>query len=385
MFRLLTFLVLLASISVDTLCAEDELVLRDPKQAKPEFLVLHNGRVVKGRLIPGPGGYDVVLPAGRLFVPAVQIRFAANSMDDAYQKMKDSVVERTPATHLELARWCLTNQLPTKARREILDALHLDPYSQTASRMLEDLVREQKRASVTVTRNDADGAAQDSDDDMLLTDRRSLGGLPAHLAQTFTRRIQPIVASKCGNAGCHGGNRTSFVVSPIRTRSTAHLAEQNLAAILKQIDLREPLKSPLLRAAEGAHGGSRTLLFSGRSGRTQMQLLRKWVYDTARELNPESALSGHISATPSTPSTTLTESGGDQAATPASLESLRGDEGRSDSEFLTAANIAARHDDFDPGEFNRRFHKASDSLSPNTIQNTKETPRPAGAMRKEPL
>ena len=142
---------LLLSVSVGRsfLHAADELALRSEQQAEEKLLVLLNGRVVSGQLSPRVGGYDVVLPAGRMFVSSQQIRFQADNMDDAYLRMRETLPEFTPNTHLELARWCLANNLPSRARREALDALHLDPHQADAQRMLEALVREENRIQRT--------------------------------------------------------------------------------------------------------------------------------------------------------------------------------------------------------------------------------------------
>ena len=68
-----------------TASSDDQLPLRAGSGLENRFLVLVTGRVVKGELVPRPGGYDVNLPVGRMFVPSSQIRFTATSMDDAYQ------------------------------------------------------------------------------------------------------------------------------------------------------------------------------------------------------------------------------------------------------------------------------------------------------------
>lgn len=348
MCRMSRFIAFISLLTVTAFAAADEeLSLRAVQAGKPQFLVLDSGRIVHGQLTPRPGGYDVRRATGQLFVPSQQIRFAAKSMDDAYQKMRDSIPDLTPQTHLEMARWCLTNRMQGKARREVLDALHLDPYNDSARQMLEDIIRNEERVSISVGQDDATKTS------MLEAspDRRSLGGLPVEAAQTFTRRIQPLISNKCSNARCHGGNRSSFVITPMRTNSTSHVAEINLAAVLNQIDLAEPLKSPLLKIPESPHGGSSQLLFSGRSGRIQTQLLQSWVLDVARELSPDSeTLTRSISGDASVATGNGHVAPSDPAATDTAADF------DADQQFLVKARAATRHDEFDPSQFNRRFH-----------------------------
>ena len=85
----------------DFVRSDDELVLRNSKSSSNDFIVLRTGRVVRGKLTPRQGGYDIKLPTGRMFVASDQVRFRASTMTDAYQRMRDSLPQLTPETHLE--------------------------------------------------------------------------------------------------------------------------------------------------------------------------------------------------------------------------------------------------------------------------------------------
>ena len=108
----------------------------------PKMLVMVDGTVLEGRFTPRPDGYDMTTRAGRMFIGSDQVRFTALDLADAYQRMQETFSERTPENHMVLARWCLTNKLTTEARREVLDALRLDPNRGDARRMLAMLVSE---------------------------------------------------------------------------------------------------------------------------------------------------------------------------------------------------------------------------------------------------
>lgn len=367
-FRIITVLSACACAAGLSACADD-LKLKAPDGQDNLMLVLQTGRIVQGELIPRPGGYDVVLPAGRMFVPSRQIRFTAHSMDDAYLGMRASIAEFTPDAHLSLARWCLNNRLTSRARSEILDALKLDPYRDDARRMLENLVREQQK----VIQEDRNDEPEPTMIERRYADRRSLGGLPGDLAIQFTQRIQPLVIARCGDARCHStagrlsANR-AFRLEPTLRRPTPAITEQNLAAVLRQIDLDHPANSPLLAAAHGLHGGNSRPTFSNRTGGRQRQILQEWVLATAE------ALGGARAGTPTLPiaaATAQTVSGrtenhsdASSKMTPASQTNFvdtdpsgtRRAGSEVETEFVRTAEAATRSDAFDPKIFNQRFH-----------------------------
>ncbi len=358
---MLRLVILVAIFALNgNLLSSDELPLREKADNEHTLLVLNSGRVVSGQLTPRTGGYDVQLPAGRMFVASEQVRFQARNMDDAYRLMRSSLRERTPNTHMELAKWCLANRMPEKARSEVLDALHLDPNRDEAKRMLEALVREQHRATPRqVPRNgrtSIDKVALNNPG--MMPERRSLGGLPKSLARTFTKTVQPIVVNKCGNARCHGARQHTFAVVSIRSGSTSRIAEQNLAAVLNQIDMANPAQSPLLNATRGAHGGARDLLFSGQSGGRQAEALRKWVADVAREISPSSVRPARDTRADQSKTTDVTAT---DFALPGeeTVDSLKRHRTVQNRKFVRDAVVATRHDDFDPNIFNRRYHKST--------------------------
>ncbi|MDG1895902.1 MAG: hypothetical protein P8J37_13430 [Fuerstiella sp.] len=359
MLRLIS---LIAFVTLNgTPLSSDELPLRRNTGQKQTLLVLNSGRVVSGQLTPRTGGYDVQLPAGRMFVGSQQVRLQAHSMDDAYRRMRSSLNEHTPNTHMELAKWCLANKMSTQARSEVLDALHLDPNRDDAKRMLEALMREQHRASTgtdprqTIQNGHRSYNSVTLVHPSIMPERRSLGGLPKSLAKTFSQTVQPIVVNKCGNARCHGVGQNTFTVFPINGGSTSRIAEQNLAAMLNQIDLENPSQSPLLQATKGNHGNSRRMVFAGQTGGRQAATLRTWVTDVAREISPSSAAFETQVDQPTTGTTAA-----DSPTPRALMQSTPGGHRAAEKEtFVRDAVVATRHDEFNPELFNQRYHKST--------------------------
>ena len=341
--------------------AAQELSLRDsdaPDPSRQGVLVLHTGNVVKGELTPRPGGYEVKLPNGQMLVAAGNIKFAARDMDDAYRRMRSSFETLSPDVHLRLARWCLSHHLEAAARRETLDALHLDPNRQDAKGILESLARRERQQTESARKP---MNLQQAVAESMVTDRLSLGGLPAEQARQFTLRIQPIMINKC--AQCHAGQKTDFRLVRYGRIMKPRISEQNLAAVLSQVDLESPDRSPLLVHALKMHGGSRRPGFPGRSGSLQLDLLRTWVRNVALHLEPTLA-----SSAPASSRTTVSQVNPEQLP--------------AEQKFLYDARAAARRDDFDPSAFNRRYHSGPQAtgVTPSLNPTAKEQ---APIQRKE--
>lgn len=316
------------------------------------ILVLVDGNVLSGNYLPRPDGYDVEVAGGRVFVNSQRVRIVANDLQDAYERMREAYTALTPEIHMELARWCLRNNMPDNAQREVLDALNLDPNRGDARRMLENLLEKsspQFSEFPPLTRTSVPK-----------TEVRSLAGLSRSVAQDFTRHVQPLLMNKCANSGCHGGSSiSSFKLASAHRGTSPLIAEQNLAAVLKQIDLSDPDASPLLSAMQGAHGDLRSPIFRGRSGAMQMDALRSWVATVANDIAPRSnyeteEIGSRIALVSSE---TVEES---DPAVPSRRGSVpHGRElttAETDAEFLRDAARAHVRDAFDPSVFNKRFH-----------------------------
>lgn len=328
-----------------------------------QLLVLVDGKVVRGRLTPRPDGYDVATTAGRMFISSDRVRFTAHDLDEACQLMRETQATQTPEGHMELARWCLANKLPDDARRELLDALRLDPNRGDAMRLLATLESRPESAaptrSATIMSNGRHSASSP-------IESRSLAGLSRNLAQDFTRRIQPLMMNKCATSGCHGPSSTSgFQLQSAHHGSSATVAERNLAALLRQIDLTNPDQSPLLTMADEQHGQQSAPAFRGRAGALTRQNLRSWVMSVAEDIGPKPgpAETGTRSAR-IRPATIMQNH--DASATgeleAGAEQSLHVPHGRlvstaeTDRQFVARARRSLAADQFSPDEFNRLHH-----------------------------
>lgn len=389
--RRATLLMLLAA-SCQLVAAQNDSVLDEPQGQAPKdskFLVLVDGQIVTGRVTPRPDGYDVQVAAGRMFIDSDRVRFQAASLPDAYDRMRDSILELTPASHLDLARWCLENRLHTQARREVLDALNLDPNREDARRMLRALEHVGERTNVRNTGTGLTEYASLAEFQRPEIESRSLAGLSRSIAHSFVRDVQPLLMNKCANSGCHGnGTKSQFQIVSTHRGSTPAIAERNLAAVLKQIDFSRPLKSPLLELSEKSHGNMPASAFQGRSGAIQMRVLQTWVMQAAHDIAPDAVVT---LADPRSGATKISESqiqqvtAREESATsanlPRTMQNVSGNPharqlttGETDARFLRDAEYANRQDAFSPDEFNRRYHgSATKSTSIQSATASRQT------------
>lgn len=364
---------LLSAMILPALSSEaDDQVVSPVAAAKSaeRVLVLMDGKVVMGNITPRDDGYDIELLAGRRFVPSQLVRFQASSLDNAYCRMRQSIPELTPNHHVELANWCAANGLHDHARRELLDALHLDPHRGEAKRMLQALLNRQSGTQDFVSNSDAGYSAAGSTavqsaapqtfnpaaaQGSTSAERRSLGGFSKPIAKAFVQNIQPLLANKCATGGCHGSRDRNFAMVSIRPVSTPSIAERNLASVLKQIDLNAPESSPLLQAAMGNHASHTEPILMGRTGQTQIEIIRGWVFAVAGELSPveKQPLLTQLSRD------TLTAAPRRQTADAAYEQSVHGQTvtyAESDRRALREIEYMNRVDAFDPAVFNQKYH-----------------------------
>jgi hypothetical protein len=372
-----TFLSILLSGAIQAICIAQDSgpeLRATPNDNSSGILVLADGKVLDGRFLPRPDGYEVEVQGGRMFIESARVRFIARDFEDAYQRMRASFSELTPQSHMELARWCLTNKRTDLARREVLDALHKDPNRIDAQRLLQSLVQQSEQAPKS------SGGSGLSEFPSLarpagpVPEARSLAGLSRSVAQDYTRHIQRILMNNCASAGCHGVRTTSsFQLTSSHQGSSVSIAERNLAAVMKQIDLTRPSSSPLLSVLEGNHPNTSAPLFRGRSGAVQMKTLRDWVGAVSNDIAPE--LNEEVRERQEKIQLASMSKSIEPESDAIVDETNMGPHGRvlttteTDVRFLQKASRANARDAFDPTKFNQRFGKTT------RTENTDQAPQ----------
>lgn len=244
----------------------------------PTMLVLFDGRIVRGRISEVPGGYRVDNSQLHQVIAYEHVRLAASSLEEAYRTQRDALQKPTASDHMQLARWCVANKLYTQATEQVAAALKLEPNRGEARKLLQEIAAAQPEQ---VPRPDHGKQSADRPIGEL-----SSMGITLKSQAEFMRRVQPILVNRCGNASCHGSaSQNHLKLAYVRTgrRQQRLETENNLSAILAQIDVMHPQQSPLLTVPLDGESQSHRRAFSGRAGKSQVVALREWVHTVAHE------------------------------------------------------------------------------------------------------
>lgn len=255
---------------------------------EPSLIVMDNGMVMKGIISATGQTYTISKPGGKIVIPMDKVRFRCDTLEEAYTRLRDTLTDqKTAASHIELAKWCLKYQLFAEARTELTQALELEPDREEARQIIRRL-DELMGTGRDSTPQRPPARKRFSLDESERADIETLGGLSRNSALQFTRRIQPILLNNCANANCHGritDNEFKLAIISPGQGTQRHLVERNLEMVLRYVDTDDPNASPLLTVPRGKHGARGKPLFQGPKGAEQAEALQQWVEGLRREKN----------------------------------------------------------------------------------------------------
>ncbi len=321
--------------------------------------MLDNERTLTGEIERVDEQYRIKRLIGESWVPASKVLRLCASLEEAHAFLQSRANLEDPDERLRLADWCRQHGMNERALNEAKIALQLRPQDERAKRMaayLQDMI------SKPIAK-----AAAEPEHVLPRLD------VTAESLSLFAARVQPILMNAC--ASCHtagrGGNfqLTRTYHSSLSDRRSLEL---NLAAVLAQVNVRDPQLSHILTKSVSLHGlGMSSAPLRGRQAPAYLSL-EHWVYETLasnpqlRELQPP--LSATASAAPAVPvfpmkpaSSTQTSSWGDEhpAAAPQAAAAVP------PTANAPVAPQTANNDPVDPDAFNRHFHPNGKSGSPN--------------------
>lgn len=208
-------------------------------------LVLESAQVLEGNIERIGDQYRVQYPVGETWVPAGQVLRLCVDMADAYAFLRGQANLGDPDEHLRLARWCRAHGLHSPAVVEVTQALELRPGHADSQHLLECLQRDEEQpppANRTAPEPEPASAAA------LEFNTESLG--------LFVTRVQPILMNACANCHATGRGGLSFKLMRAYTNelTSRRATQQNLAAVLSQVNRKQPEMSALLSRAVAVHG-----------------------------------------------------------------------------------------------------------------------------------
>jgi hypothetical protein len=247
------------------------LFVRADDSAKPRLtgrvLILDNERTLEGEIERRDDQYRIHRAVGELLVPAENVLYLCNTMEEAYTFLRSSANLRDPDEHVRLAKWCQLRGLKNQAAQEAREAVELRPNHAASRRLLQNLehaIQSQHTSPGSRPQEDAENAlaAPDVDADSL---------------SLFVTRVQPTLMNAC--ASCHASGRGgSFKLIRIYERgaTSRRTTYQNLAAVLAQVNREQYQLSLLLAKAATVHGDMAQPAIKNREA-PAFQTLERWV------------------------------------------------------------------------------------------------------------
>jgi hypothetical protein len=228
-------------------------------------LVLDNGRALEGDVERVGDQYRLRRSIGETWLPADKVQALCNTIEDAYQFLRGQANLRDPDERLRLARWCQQHGLRTQALAEISAGLELRPNHVESRRLWQNL----QRTEAAVPPPAKPKEENETELPVVEYNTDALG--------TFVTRVQPILMNTC--ISCHCGNRGgSFkLIRNYEDALTSRRAtQQNLAAVLGQVNRDRPQQSLLLARAVAIHGDAEQAPLKNKQT-PAYRILEEWV------------------------------------------------------------------------------------------------------------
>jgi hypothetical protein len=332
------------------------------------LLLLRNGNLLEGQIVQAGDYFVVVLGTSEIRLPAKDVEAQVASRDEAYQLRKFGMFGQGATPHLNLAEWCLRQELFARCQEQLTEARRIDPENSKiveVERRLE-FARAPRPTAVAPGVKPISSVTVRADDL-----EKVVRSLPKASVERFAAVVQPVLLNRCGANQCHGTNSKAdfHLLRPAAGQAaTLRFTQRNLYATLQYIDSASPDESPLLVLPQKPHGSSLTAVFDKHTQK-QLDELKAWVRLTVAtpEPTPPPTIPANEPATLSQPAATPGHAPVEPAAesAPAKVQAMRpavGEPGGTAARSPTQGTFVPR-DPFDPEIFNRRFAPASQAAT----------------------
>jgi hypothetical protein len=307
--------------------------------ATGKILVLDNENTLEGDIERIGTQYRIRQGSGAVWVASERVLKLCPDAKAAYLYLRSRANLDDADERLRLASWCRQHGLREQALAEVQEAVNLRPQHVASRRLLDHLLQAQPILEIAAK------PAPEPEAPVVPVD------LTADALGLFVTKVQPILMNTC--ASCHAADKGGkFKLTRCYETEAANrkVMQQNLAAVLAQVNLKEPRVSPLLTKAVSVHGPLAQAPLKNRQA-AAYRALEDWVRltlannPTLYEQASSSTAEPKASATPKSDATFAADAPQNPetapaAPTPASAPSTR----------------PATPDPFDPALFNRQMH-----------------------------
>ena len=235
-------------------------------------LLLENDHVLDGEIERIGDQYRVKRSTGETWVAGSRVLTLCATYEDAYLFLRSRANLTDADERLRLAQWCRQFGLRARALEEVKAAVELRPEHAMTRRLLNGLL--QADDSIVAQR------PAKPQPEIVPLPPQDVG---SDSVNQFITKVQPILMNTC--LSCHGtgqgGNfriQRCFQVGSVNRKTM----QQNLAAVIAEIDLAQPGMSPLLIKAVSTHceGMSKAPIKDRQAG--AYKILLEWVEMTVK-------------------------------------------------------------------------------------------------------
>lgn len=334
---------------------------QDPAQFSPQagVLLLRNGQLIQGEITPAGDQFIVTFGVGgEAKIAAKDVQARCVDLEAVYDYKLRRLTGEGAGPHLDLAEWCLKQQLYRRCAEQLTLALAEDPENKRIAQI-------ETRLQLTVQAPTKSSPAPVSSTIVAPEQlEKTIRDLPRGSLERFTTIVQPMLNNRCATSHCHGATSTSafrLLRPPPGLNAPQRFTQRNLYAVLPFIDKNDPEGSLLLTKAQEPHGDANAPAIDPRN-KSQLQELRTWIEHVADKKQPPplATIDPKSSQPLSTPQTAAPGSKEKGIGAPSS-----GTTSTAQQPVSTPTTPAAPshpqpwqpRDAFDPEIFNRRYGK----------------------------
>jgi len=223
-------------------------------------LLLKNGNTLSGRITQEGEVFTLAMgQKSTIRMPADRVEFACRSMEQAYLKYRALVGTTTVRHHVELANWCLDQQLSSYGNFHLEMAVQSDPNSVVVTQLVRRYEAHRKKNANSVRKASYEMPVVPPQPEPSIPQAVDLASqLPNSLIYHFTRRVQPLLLNNCALSNCHSEvSSNSFrLVKFDSVRSIPRrMTLKNMNASLEFVNFQQLANSELVLKASTEHGG----------------------------------------------------------------------------------------------------------------------------------
>jgi hypothetical protein len=210
-----------------------------------KVLVLEGDRTLEGDVERVGDRYRVKRAVGETWIPANRVLRLCPDNVAVLNYLHTRTNLEDPDERLRLAQWCLDRGMQEQALTEAQEALKLRPSDPVTVRLLERIKHLPSLPTTTASTPPAAPAAETANP----------VDLTAEALAQFTIKVQPILMNTC--ADCHANGRGgNFKLNRVTDGFSLNrkILQQNLSAVIAQVNPAQPQNSRLLTKAISLHG-----------------------------------------------------------------------------------------------------------------------------------